>query len=137
LSSVTLLKAILRTGGVLLSSAAVAVCLPRETMVATNAWLGLDPLAETPLTFYLARSASALYAVHGAILLLASTDPVRYRTLVLLLGALNIAFGAALLGIDRTAGMPDWWTAAEGPGVFVIGVVLVVLATRLEHEGQG
>jgi hypothetical protein len=112
----------------------VAVFLPREVMVETNAWLGLSPLADTPLTSYLARSTSALYAVHGAILFLASTDPVRYRTLILVLGASNLAFGAALIGIDQSAGMPGFWTMAEGPFVFLIGVVLVVLARRLESE---
>jgi hypothetical protein len=104
-------------------------------MVRSNAWLGLAPLAETPLTFYLARSTSALYALHGAILLLAASDPPRYRSLILLLGASNLVFGAVLLGIDLEAGMPAWWTAAEGPGVVLIGAALVLLARRLPAEG--
>jgi len=103
-------------------------------MVSTNAWLGLAPLADTPLTFYLARSTSALYALHGTILLLASTDPPRYRTLIQVLGGGNVAFGAALLGIDTSAGMPSWWTFGEGPFVFVVGVLLLVLSRQVGNE---
>src|SRR5512134_3443624 len=137
MSSSTLLKVILRCGGVLLSSAAVAVFLPRDAMIAANAWLGLDPLPDAPLTFYLARSASALYAVHGSVLFLASTDPLRYRPLILLLGGTNLLLGAALVGIDWSAGMPRWWTLAEGPTVIVIGLVLLALAVPLGREGPG
>ena len=137
MSSSMLLKVILRFGGVLLSSAAVAVFLPRETMAAATTWLGLAPLPDVPLTFYLARSASALYAIHGSVLLLASTDPARYRPLVLLLGGTNVLLGAALIGIDVSAGMPRWWTLAEGPTVVVIGVVLLALAAPLGQERPG
>jgi len=129
--AVTALKVMLRVGGVLLCSAAFAVFLPREAMVATNAWLGLAPLPEVPLTFYLARSTSALYALHGAILLLASTDPVYYRALIRLLGATTLVLGVVLVGIDRTAGMPAWWTWSEGPWVAVIGTILLALERRL------
>jgi hypothetical protein len=34
----------------------------------------------------------------------------------------------ALLGVDLAAGMPWWWTAAEGPGGVAFGAVLFVLA---------
>ena len=135
--SSTLLKVILRFGGALLCSAAVAVVLPREAMVAANAWLGLAPFPDAPLTFYLARVTSALYAVHGCVLFLASTDPVRHRPLILLLGGTNVLLGVALLGIGLSAGMPGWWTLAEGPTVIVIGLVLLGLAAPLGQVGSG
>ena len=124
-------RVLLRIGGLLLCSALFAVFLPRDVMVATNAWLGLAPLPDVPLVDYLARSTSALYALHGAVLLLASTDPVRYRALIVLLGATTLAFGLALIGIDWNAGMPRWWTWAEGPAVAIIGAVLLALGARL------
>jgi hypothetical protein len=130
-SAARALTLMLRAGGLLLCSAAFAVVMPREAMVATNAWLGLAPLPEVPLTFYLARSTSALYALHGAVLLLASRDPVHYRALIRLLGATTMVFGVVLFGIDWTAGLPAWWTWAEGPGVLAIGGVLLALERRL------
>ena len=101
--------------------------LPREVIVSTNAWLGLAPLPDVPLTFYLARSTSILYALHGVVLLQASTDVVRYRPLIVLIGVSNVAFGAVLLGIGATSGMPWWWTMVEGPFVMAAGVAILVL----------
>jgi len=127
----TILTWLLRLAGVMLSLALVAVFLPRGMVVSTNAWLALAPLPNLPLTFYLARSTSLLYAAHGAILLLASTDLVRYRPLIALLGASNLVIGSALLGIDVTSGMPWWWTLAEGPSVIASGVAILVLIRHI------
>jgi hypothetical protein len=132
----TLVRVLLRIGGTLLCSAVCAVFLPRDVMVATNAWLGLAPLPDLPLVDYLARSTSALYALHGAVLLLASTDPVRYRELILLQGGTTLAFGLALIGIDWNAGMPRWWTWAEGPSVALIGGALLALGARLPRRAD-
>ena len=126
--ALTLLTLLLRLGGTLLGLAAFAVAMPRETMATTNAWLGLGPLPDAPITYYLARSTSAHYALRGALLWLASTDLVRYRSLIVLLGLTNIVFGVVMLVVDATAGMPWWWTAFEGPGIVAIGIVVLLLA---------
>jgi hypothetical protein len=127
----TALTWLLRFGGLLLCSATFAVFMPRESMIATNAALGLDPLPALPLTFYLARSTSILYALHGVVLLLASSDLVRYRPLISLLGSSNLVFGTIMLGIDITSNMPWWWTMAEGPLIIAAGVALIVLVRRV------
>jgi hypothetical protein len=49
---------------------------PRDTMAATNLWLGLEPLVETPLVLYPARSTSGLYALRGLSYFIAASDPV-------------------------------------------------------------
>jgi hypothetical protein len=126
-----LLTILLRFGGVLLSSAAFFIFMPHEMMASANARLGLAPLPDQPLTEYLTRSLSARYALHGAILLLASTDVVRYRPLIILLGIGNILFGALMLAIDAAAGMPRWWTLSEGPLILLVGCLTTVLALRL------
>lgn len=117
----------LRIGGTVLCLAAGAVLLPRTVMISTNAWLGLDPLPDLPILYYLARSTSALYALRGVIYFLAASDPVRYRPLIVLIGVTNIIFGVTMIGIATTAEMPAWWTAAEGPFVVVTGVVILTL----------
>ena len=45
----------------------------------------------------------------------------RYREVVPLVAWLHVAFGAAMLAVDRDAGMPWWWVAAEGPPLAMIG----------------
>jgi hypothetical protein len=127
----TLLTFLLRAGAILLGLAALAVVMPAEAMAATNAWLGLAPLPDAPITYYLARSTSAHYALRGAVVWLASTDPIRYRPLIVLIGVTNIVFGLVLFGVDTTAGMPRWWTLVEGPAVVAIGIVLLVLVRQV------
>ena len=117
----------LRLGGAVLCVAAGAALLPRETMIATNAALGLAPLPDLPIVYYLARSTSALYALRGASYFVAAADPIRYRGLIVFIGVTNIVYGIVLAGIGASAGMPIWWTAVEGPFVIVAGIVLLAL----------
>lgn len=131
---VLVLRTVLRIGGSVLCLAAGAMLLPRETMVATNLWLGLDPLVDTPLVLYLARSTSALYALRGLSYFVAASDPVRYRPFVVFIGATNVAFGLALGVIGATAGMPLWWTALESPFVIGTGVLILVLVRWVPRE---
>lgn len=129
--ALTLLTLVLRLSGALLCLATFTIFLPRDAMAATNAWLGLAPLPDVPLTYYLARSGSAHYALRGVLYLLASTDLVRYRGLIRLLGWSNIAFGAVMIGVDVTAGMPRWWTLIEGPPIMLVGAIVLGLARRI------
>jgi hypothetical protein len=130
----TLLTIVLRFGGTVLCTAACAVLLPRETMIATNAWLGLAPLPDVPIVYYLARSTSALYALRGVTLFLAASDLVRYRGLIVLIGATNILFGITLAGIGASAGMPVWWTAAEGPFVTFAGILVLMCVRAVPRQ---
>jgi hypothetical protein len=124
----------LRFGGTVLCSAAAAVLLPREVMAAANDWLGLAPLPDAPIVYYLARSTSALYALRGAIYFLAASDPVRYRSLIVLLAVTNVIYGVTLAFIGSTAGMPLWWTGVESPFVIITGLVLLVLVRSLPRR---
>jgi hypothetical protein len=76
---------------------------------------------------YLARSVAALYGFHGALLLLVSTNPAKYRTIVSFIAILNIAFGVMLVVIDLHAGMPMLWTLFEGPSIIVFGILIAWL----------
>lgn len=124
---------LLRYGAVVTFSAFFAMLLPLDWMVATHRWLGLGDLPRLPVVEYLARSVAALYGFHGVLLFLLSTDPVRYLMLVKFVGVMNVLFGAMVLFIDLDAGMPVWWTAVEGPGVIVLGVLVLFFAARLSR----
>lgn len=96
-------------------------------MRATHRWLGLGEFPAAPLTDYLTRAISALYAVHGGLLLLVSTNLDRFRPIVVYLGWSNVALGLLLTGIDLHAGLPGWWTWNEGPPLTLLGFVLLYL----------
>ena len=99
-------------------------------MADAHAALGLGAFPEGPVTEYLARSASALYALRGALLLLASSDVRRYSALIAFLGVTGCIFGAAMILIDLKAAMPWWWTLAEGPSVLAGNALILALLRR-------
>ena len=105
--------------------------LPFDWMDAVHRdWLGLGPLPDAPITRYLARSLSLLYAAHGAVVLAITLDWPRYRPLVRLVAGFHVALGVGLLLTDLDARMPLWWTAGEGPGVAAFGLLQLFLYRR-------
>ncbi len=121
-----LLVVVLRAFGVLDLGALGAVFLPPRWMAAAHAWLGLGALPQGPLVGYLARSASFLYALHGALVLFLSFDTRRYRHVITFLAAAALVHGAVMMGIDLAEGMPLWWRAFEGPGFAATGAVVLL-----------
>jgi hypothetical protein len=85
---------------------------------------------------YLTRSVSALYALHGALLIIVSLDVRRYLPIVQFLGWAGVVMGVLLFGLDRTVGMPLQWANLEGPFVVAISVVILVLAGRVNAHRQ-
>jgi hypothetical protein len=132
--AVTRLRAlvlVLRFSGAVLLLAFLAVLLPADWMAVTHRWLGMGEFPRTAVVDYLVRSIAALYGFHGVLVLLVSRDPVRYLSIVRYLGVMDVVFGGLMIAIDLHAGMPALWTAAEGPPL--IGVGLLVLAlSRIE-----
>jgi len=96
-------------------------------MASTHRWLGLGEFPRAPVVDYLARSIAALYGFHGVLLLVVSTDPVRYRAIVWFVAAMNVAFGLIVIAIDVHAGMPAFWTLGEGPPIIALGIVIAIL----------
>jgi hypothetical protein len=125
-----LLVVLLRVSGVVVLLALAAVFLPVAWMAAIHAWLGLGDFPESPLVDYLTRSISALYAIHGGLLLLVSCDVRRYAAVVVYLAVTAIGFGLLMIGIDLHAGMPLRWTIGEGPPVLVLGIVILYLLRK-------
>jgi hypothetical protein len=121
------LRLLLRLGGALLVTAFLAVVLPVDWMASTHQWLGMGELPRAPVVDYLARSVAALYGFHGILLFVIARDPARYRTIVRYLAFMNLALGVMLIAIDLQAGLPLFWTLAEGPSVLLVGVLLHVL----------
>jgi hypothetical protein len=55
---------------------------------------------------------------------------VKYRALVWYAAAMNIVFGMLMIAIDLHAGMPMFWTLAEGPPIIALGLAVGVLNAR-------
>ncbi len=127
-----------RLNAVLLTSATLTILLPNGVMQSMHQWLGLGDMpgmepandpnpAASPITEYLARSCSMMYAVHGIVLMVVAFNIRKYWDLVPILVGLHLALGATVLGIDLKSGMPWYWTLAEGPGIMVFAVALLWL----------
>lgn len=124
------LKWVLRGLGMLDMLALAGVFMPMLWTEQVNLQVGLGALPTGPLTGYLIRTTSALYALHGAMMFWISFDVARYRPLIAFLAWAALIHGALLAGIDLTEGMPVWWTAIEGPGFALTGVVVLLLLRR-------
>ena len=110
--------------------ATIPVFFPVELMATIHGWLGLGEFPADPITIYLARSTSLLYAVHGAILLTTGWRMDDLKPLVPILGWIHIVIGLAMLGIDLTTPMPWYWTAFEGIPIGLAGMLILGLWSR-------
>ena len=111
----TILKWLLFVLGGLAASAVVPMVLPFAWLQAANDALGLASLVDTPLTQYLTRSLSAVYALFGAMTIYIGLDVRRYRRLIVVIGWLTGCLALALTVIDFAVGMPASWSWGEGP----------------------
>jgi hypothetical protein len=95
----------------------------------------LGPLPHTPVVEYMARTLTALYAFHGALIFRLSYDVIRFRPVIRFVGWLQMALGFAAFAIDLAAGMPWWWIAGEGSGIAFGGLAIVILSRQPKGEG--
>ena len=125
---------LLRLEGVVMLVALGAVFMPYEWMNVIHGHAGLGDLPHIPIVGYLTRSISALYALHGALLIFLSRDIVRYVPVIRFLAVAGVLFGALMLGLDLALGMPRAWTIGEGPFIGVLCAVFFWLAGRVQRQ---
>ncbi len=121
------LVVVLRLFGTIDMLAWIAVFMPVTWIEFCHAWAGLGPFPSDPVTHYLARSASTLYALYGVLLIYMSCDVVRYWLLIRLLARIVILYGCVVLAIDWVVGMPVWWIVLEGPAFATTGITMLIL----------
>ena len=134
MNRLTALTVILRLAGLITLAAFFAMVMPAAWMASAHHALGFGDWPETPVFEYLARSIAALYGFHGGLLLLIAGDPARHVAIVKYMAFTYVAFGLIMLAIDLDAGMPTWWTLAEGPPIAMTGVLMAVLARDLRNS---
>ena len=121
---------LLRLLGVVMVTALGAVVMPFEWMNVIHRQMGMGDLPQVPIVGYLTRSISALYAIHGVLLIFLAGDVRRYLPVVRFLAVAGAVFGALMIGIDYFVGLPVAWTVQEGPSVVVFGAVILWLTGR-------
>jgi len=114
--------------------ALIAVVMPQHWMDVGHKWLGLGTMPHAPIVGYLARSSSALYALHGAMVLLMSFDVERYAPLIRFMALAALIHGAVILGIDFFEGLPALWRYGEGPAFAAAGVAVLWLQSQSARE---
>lgn len=124
------LKWLLVVLGGMAATAVVPMAMPFAWMQRVNDALGLAPLVDTPLTRYLTRSLSAIYALLGVMTIYIGLDVRRYRRLIVLIGYLTALLGLALTVIDLSAGLPASWVWGEGPPTVLCAAAMIWLARR-------
>ncbi|MBM4104677.1 MAG: hypothetical protein FJ263_11655 [Planctomycetes bacterium] len=122
-----MLDFLLRATGLVMASAMVFVFCPLAWMDSIHQMLGLGPLPTGPVTEYLARTESALYAYLGAMLFFVSFDLPRYRPLLRFLAWVGVFFSIGVTVLDAKLGLPAFWIAGEGPFILLLCVVLLIL----------
>ncbi len=116
-------------GGFLLV-AMVPVFFPVRLMAFLHQQLGLGEFPDQPITLYLARSTSMLYAAHGAFIVFIARDIDRHWNLVPVIGWLHVLMGVTMLGIDLTSPMPTYWIVGEGVPIALAGLFIVWMWKR-------
>lgn len=130
----SVLQWVLRFDGIVLCCAVFAIFLTDARMNAMHQGMGMGPLPQGALVSYLTRTVSGLYFLRGLLVVLCSTDVLRFLPVVWLLGWGNLAFGVFVLVLDLRLGMPAFWTWTEGPSVIGIGLVMLLLARAVGRE---
>jgi hypothetical protein len=128
------LMVLLRLAGVLLLTAVVPAVMPSAWMEEIHRRLGMGELPEGPIIGYLTRSVSAMYAMHGALVLFVSSDVRRFLPVVKCLAGLTILFGIGMVALDVMVEMPPYWVLCEGPFIVVLGGVLLWLSGQVEDR---
>ena len=124
---------LLRVTGLTMLCALVFVFCPFQWMAAIHQRLGMGQLNYSPLMSYLTRMLSAMYASLGAVFVFTSFDIVRYLPLVRFVGAVTILGGAGVTILDAIIKLPIFWTVSEGPFTVLLGLAMVLLASRVNR----
>jgi hypothetical protein len=128
------LGTLLRVTAAVMATAIVPAVMPLSWMDAVHRWLGMGPLPRGPVVEYLARSLSAFYAFHGALLWIFAGDVRRYRPAIRFSFGAALLFGAGLLVVGARAGLPLHWILGEGPFVMALSLAALVLLSRIPLE---
>ena len=135
-NKLSLLTLLLRIHGLVLLCALVPIFFPFEWMNSIHQFLGLGELNQAPITHYLTRTLSLVYALHGAVCFTITFDIKKYLPLIRILAIYHGLFGAILLAIDLQAGMPVFWTVSEGPPIVGFAIFIYWFSNLCQKDQE-
>ena len=124
------LGVMLRVVGVITGLAVVPVVMPWGWIEAVHAEMGLGAPPRVPVFEYMARTLSALYAIHGGLCWIVARDVRRYAPIITYLIVVGLGFVPLVLAIDVRAGLPASWYLAEGSAILAMTAPMAVLHWR-------
>ena len=127
---------LLRAVAVMGLSALAAVLMPHAWMDWFHQLAGLGTLPDLPVVGYATRSLSLFYVWIGVLALYMTFDLERHLPLIRFFSLTGVGAGFFLTGIDLFAGLPWWWTAAEGAFAVLYFGALWWLSDRLIRNGK-
>lgn len=136
MQKIDLLKWLLRAHAVMLLLAIVPIFFPYSAMNAIHEMLGLGELPFTPITEYLTRSLSLVYALHGAVCLVITFDMKKYLPLMKTIAGFHFLFGLFSTGIDLHSKLPTYWIIGEGPMISIFAIFVYFFAGHCIAESQ-
>jgi hypothetical protein len=125
---------LLRGSAIILLTAIVPAVMPFAWMDEIHRQLGMGNLPKGPIMGYLTRSLSAMYAMHGGVVLFVSLDVRRFLPVVRCLAVLLVVFGVGMIALDVMVGMPWFWVLGEGPFIVIFGIVALWLAGHVDQH---
>ena len=125
MNELSILTWLLRIHACVLLLALVPIFFPYALMNSIHQWLGLGELQAAPITDYLTRSLSLVYALHGAVCLALTFDIQKYLSLIRLIAIFHFGFGIFSLFIDISAGLPLYWIIGEGPMISLFALFIL------------
>ncbi len=120
----------LRINGAITSLALLAVFMPLDWMKQTNDYLQIGPVPSGALFEYLARTVSAMYAIHGGLCFVLARDVRRFGPVITYVACVEMAFAGVVLWIDWAVHMPRAWVAVEAPTVVAVSGTILFLRIR-------
>jgi hypothetical protein len=128
------LKILLRINGFVTLLAVFPVFMPRDWMHEIHTRLNLGQVPITPIFEYMARTLSALYAIHGGLCFVLSSDVRRFGPVITYTAAAQLLFALLVLWIDYKVRLPRLWTAVEAPAVLLMGGLILYLRLRARGD---
>jgi len=110
------------------------VVFPWTVLEAFTRWFGIEPLPDTPVVMYLFRVVCGIFGLIGIFFILLARNPLMYGPM-LDLGAYGlIVFGLLALIVGASLGMPCTVFAGDALSGLILGIIIVILASRAKKE---
>ena len=106
------------------------VIVPLAWLDGWHVWLGLGAMPQDAVLRYVLRAAGYVQGGIGVLLWIMATDVVRYRPLIVAVGAIYLIGSPVFYFIETQAQMPFFWIMLDCVSTFVVGAGLLVLCRR-------